>query len=189
MKTAIFGGSFNPIHLGHLALAEEAVKIGYQRILFIPAGNPPHKTLAEGASSEQRLAMLKMAIEHIPWASIWEGELDSLGPSWTIHTIDYLREMNIISGRVGLIIGDDLLKGFSQWKDIERIVETTTILLAYRVGTSVQDSPYPHQKLNNPVQPHSSTQIRSLIMEGSSIESLVPKSIIPYILKNKLYGA
>ena len=190
MKTAVFGGSFNPIHLGHLALAREVVNLGYQRIIFVPARKPPHKNggMEVGVSARDRLQMLALALETMTEAVLWDGELNRPGPSYSIDTLDELRRIGMVSGRPGFIIGDDLIAGFPSWKESDRLAESTLILLGRRTGREDYSFPYPHQRLRNPIWPHSSTQVREIIASGGAPDSVVPDSISAYIREHGLYG-
>ncbi len=190
MKTAIFGGSFDPVHSGHLALArtvrEQTV---YSRILFIPAASPPHKHLSGGADAADRTAMLKEVLDPLEWACIWTGEMDREGPSYSIDTVRQLKEEGIVSGRPGFIIGDDLAEGFSSWKKAGELAAEVEIILARRLSGPPPLFPFPCLRLDNELWPHSSTDLRSRIARGESLEGLVPESVAAYIAQRGLYAA
>ncbi len=191
MKTAIFGGSFNPVHCGHIALAHEAVKIGYQRIIFVPANRSPHKTTDNGSglSAEHRLEILRLTLEGIPWAMIWEGELNRPGPSYSIDSLRELQSIGLVSEKPGFIIGDDLVEKFPLWKDVDALTESTELLLGRRMQErNTPVFPYLHREINNALWPLSSTQVRQLIARGKSVDSLLPRMVIEYIYKKNLYG-
>lgn len=188
MKTAIFGGSFNPIHCGHLALAEEVTRLGFEKILFIPASNPPHKRLAGGADDRDRVEMLKLALSDSPWAEIWEGELLRGGSSYTIETLQELKKAGLVDGKPGMIIGDDLAKGFSTWRQAAELADSVDILLAKRNGNLSVDFPFSCFRIQNELWPHSSTKVRSLIRDGEDLKGIVPDSVAAYIRRNSLYG-
>ncbi len=191
MKTAIFGGSFNPVHCGHIALAHEAVKIGYQRIIFVPANRSPFKTTDSGMnlSAEHRLKILRLTLEGIPWAMIWEGELNRPGPSYSIDSLRELQRIGLVSEKPGFIIGDDLVKKFPLWKDAASLAESTELLLGRRIQEgNTHVFPYPHREINNALWPLSSTQVRQLIARGKAVDSLLPRTVIEYINKKNLYG-
>ena len=188
-NTAIFGGSFNPVHLGHLAIAEEAIKFGYGRVIFVPAKNSPFKNVDAGASAEHRITMLKLALKDLAWAVLWEGEIIHPGPSRSIDTVDDLKRLNIVSGRPGFIIGNDIVPAFPTWKEAERLAAETSILLMRRHAAVNGEFPYPHQLLPNPLREESSTEIRKTLAAGGSIKKWVPQSVDTYIHDNRLYGA
>lgn len=194
MTTAIFGGSFNPVHLGHISLAEYVRRRGFDRILFVPARFPPHKVMAAGAADEDRIRMLELAVRDYPWAALWRGEFQREGPSYSIDTVDELIRANIVEGRPGLILGDDLAGDFSSWKEPGRLADSTRLLLARRAEESPGEYsppsfPYPHLRLNNPLYPCSSSRIRKRIVEGRGAASLLPPGVADYIDSRGIYGS
>lgn len=187
MKTAIFGGSFNPVHKGHISLAAQAVKKGYTQVIFVPAKYPPHKTLSAGAGDENRLRMLELATDSLSWARIWKGELERGGLSYSIDTIDELQKANLVGQDPGLIIGNDLLEELSTWKDVDRLLGLTTLLVGKRHPDN-SDHTYPHETLDNRIVSCSSTDIRESIAAGLAWEHLVPEKVVGYIRRMELYG-
>lgn len=188
MQKAIFGGSFDPVHLGHLALAQEVINIGYEQIIFVPTGQAPHKVRSAECSPHDRLRMLQLALQDIPWAVIWDGELSRSGVSYSIDTLDVLREQGMVSEQPGFIIGDDLAAGFSSWKEPDRLAASAVILLGRRMKDEAVPFSYPHRKLNNPLYPYSSTDVREIISGNGYLNSILPENVIPYIRERKLYG-
>lgn len=198
MRLAMLGGSFNPIHIGHLLLADEVChRLGYDKVLFVPVNIPPHKELAEGASSQQRLEMIQLAIEGNPRFAVETCELERGGISYTYDTIQYLGKKygSQLEGKLGLIMGDDLVEGFEEWGHYQELPELADIVLARRIcwdGTQRKDFPYPHIELENGILPVSSSQIRAAGAasdgNGSSWRYLVPESVYRYIIERKLYG-
>ena len=188
MKTAILGGSYNPVHLGHLALGRAVHEAGYDCVLFIPASCPPHKTLAGGAQDMDRVAMLELALENHPWAQVWDGELRRSGFSYTFDTIVQLKKEGLVTGRPGLVIGDDLAPGFRNWYQVDHLLTEVDILLARR--EEEQDVPvdFPCHRLKNPLWPHSSTAIRHAIALGAGLEDYLPLNVAQYIQERGLYG-
>lgn len=187
MKTAILGGSFNPVHSGHIALAEDVIKLGYVRILFIPTSNPPHKTSAGGATDKDRIKMLYLALKDIKWAEVWDGEIRRGGFSYSIDTVRELKASGIIDSRPGLIIGDDLIEGFPSWKNVDDLVKETDIILARRDSGSSVDLPYNCRRLENTLWPYSSTEVRKHITEGTDLKGIVPSAVADYIELKGLY--
>lgn len=198
MRLAMLGGSFNPIHIGHLLLADEVChRLGYDKVLFVPVNIPPHKELAEGASSQQRLEMIQLAIEGNPRFAVETCELERGGISYTYDTIQYLGKKygSQLEGKLGLIMGDDLVEGFEEWGHYQELPELADIVLARRIcwdGTQRKDFPYTHIELENGILPVSSSQIRAAgaasCGKGPSWRYLVPESVYRYIIERKLYG-
>ncbi len=190
MKIAILGGSFNPIHNGHIALAKQVVEhLGYDKVLFVPAFCPPHKTLDNGATDNDRLTMVKKAIENYDYFDVETCELERKGTSYTIDTIHFLQQKyKNLSSKIGLIIGDDLLASFHLWKNITELVEITDVLLATRLNCdNLQNFNCSFIAINNAVVTVSSENIRNFIKKDDNWEHLVPKCVQDYIVCNKLY--
>jgi len=188
MKIAILGGTFNPVHLGHLCLADDVrLTYGYESVVFVPANIPAHKDIEEDVSAEQRIDMLRMAIKEIPHFTVDTCEIDRGGISYTIDTVRLLSAKYSVDEKPGLIIGDDLLDGFSKWKDPGRLSGLTTLIVAHRYYTSKRPFPYPHQYIDNVTFPLSSSDIRNRIREEKSVRYLLPDAVWKYIKKNHLY--
>lgn len=190
MRLAILGGTFNPIHTGHLALADDVhISLGYDRVLLIPANIPPHKAVSEGATSADRLAMLRLAIEGVSFLGAENCELARGGLSYTIDTIGYLEQKYAgeIEGKIGLVIGEDLVGGFLSWKEAAKIAEKTDIIIAKRPGSPVDKFPYPFIQLANPLLSISSSDIRTNIASSKSWRYLVPPEVYSYIKAHNLY--
>src|SRR5574344_1341452 len=135
MKVAVLGGSFNPIHIGHLALADDVCKtFGYDKVLFIPALNPPHKEMNDAASAHDRLAMVQAACEGDGRFAAEGCELERGGVSYTYDTICYLEEKyrGQLEGKIGLIMGSDLLENFHLWHKAAELAEKCALVLARR---------------------------------------------------------
>ena len=144
MKLALLGGSFNPVHNGHLLLALQAAnEYGYERVLFIPAKDPPHKFIASGAREEDRWAMLNAALDEFNDARFIadDCELRREGVSYTIDTVRALeRRYKMRPGeKLGVIIGSDLCADFGKWKEADLLAEITDILLGRRAPLGDED--------------------------------------------------
>ncbi len=192
MKLAILGGSFNPVHNGHLSLANCAVnQLGYDTVAFVPAYNPPHKEIASGASTENRLEMLAMAISTREEFYLEPCEIERKGVSYTIDTVSYLEKKYIgsLEGPIGLIIGDDLVSGFHLWQDVQALVRSTRVLLATRLQpmANTLDFPFNHTVMHNAIVDVSSEGIRNNIKNGKDWEELVPACVYKYIIDRNLY--
>ncbi len=187
MKIGILGGTFNPIHIGHLILAEEArEKLGLDRIIFVPAYLPPHKDNADIAEVRHRYQMLNLAIKKNNYFSVSDIEIKRDGRSYTIDTIKEFKRA-YPDDDLYFIIGSDLLKYLDEWKDLSEIIKMVKFIVATRPG-------YPLEKIPNyiatiPIRAVdiSGFEIRKAIKEDKSFRYLVPEVVYKYIFKNKLY--
>ena len=191
MKIAILGGTFNPIHIGHLMLAEDVRKeFGYDKILFIPACVPPHKVYQACVSDADRLEMIRLAISDNPYFDVDTCELERKGVSYTIDTIYDLesRYQDKIEGKIGLIIGDDLLSGFESWHLADALALRVRLIVGRRLSSVLpMESKFPFSPLSNSILPISSSDIRKRIKDDKSWRYLVPNSVFQYIRDRNLY--
>ena len=191
MKLAILGGTFNPVHIGHLMLAEDVRKeFGYDKILFIPACVPPHKAYNACVSDADRLEMLRLTTKDNPYFEVDDCELKRKGISYTIDTIYDLesRYQEKIEGKIGLIIGDDLLAGFDSWHLAETLALRVRLIVGRRNSSVLPlESSFPYSPLSNSILPISSSDIRNRIKNNKSWRYLVPDSVFQYINDRNLY--
>jgi nicotinate-nucleotide adenylyltransferase len=195
VKIAMLGGSFNPPHIGHRALAGEVMRsLGYTAVLFVPARERPLKTAAWGASDKDRLVMTAIAVSEDPAFMLETCEMERKGPSYTYDTIVYLtgKYKDTLEGKIGLIIGDDLAESFCHWYRYEELPVIADIILARRIRAesagSVPDFPFRHIRLEKDLPDVSSTDIRNRILHGDSWRHLAGNGISEYIESEKLYG-
>ena len=200
MKIGIMGGTFNPIHNGHLVLAECAfTEYRLDEIWFMPNGIPPHKKAPDMEDNlKHRVNMTKLAIEDHPYFKLCLYEVNKEGLSYTYLTVTDFREM-YPEDEFYFIIGGDSLITFDSWVHPEIILEKVHILATYRddLDTDEEVLTYANrlnekyhsdiQILHTPIVPVSSTQIRNMIKEGSSDDLLVPEKVKAYILEHHLY--
>lgn len=209
MKIAILGGSFNPVHNGHLSLAENVyLELGFDRIIFFPAYISPFKQNAQTVSAPHRLAMLEAATQDNPHFAVDDFELKRKEISYTIDTVRYCYERYSIDGKLGLIIGADLPENFYAWKDAETLLALTDLIVGNRPAKTMvengkkitvkttkktseampqQKSVPPFIQLQNETLQISSTYIRTAIAQNKAWRYLVQNSTYRYIRENGLY--
>lgn len=191
MKICLFGGTFDPPHIGHLLIAQTICEAeSFDKLIFIPVNIPPHKTV--NTLLEDRLNMLGIAIDDNPNFEISDIEIKRGGISYTIDTIRTIKnQYNITSNKISYLIGSDSLLNFHNWKDPEKILEECQIIVAIRPGFRPSDIPAwilrKIQFANIPRFEISSTNIRSRWVEGKTIRYLVTLPVWKYIDKHKIY--
>lgn len=189
MRTAILGGTFDPVHIGHLFMADEVLaRLDYEQIRLVPARVPPHKQDAPGADASHRLQMLELAVEGRDQFVVDRFEVDQDGVSYTVKTLEYLISSGTVTGRPGLIIGEDLVPGFERWRDADRVADLADLILVRRPGTSGDRFGRKHRSIDNLMLDISSTQIRTRVREGLPYRYLVPPTVYDYIRRHGLYA-
>ncbi|MCZ9838687.1 nicotinate (nicotinamide) nucleotide adenylyltransferase [Brachyspira hyodysenteriae] len=192
MRIAILGGTFDPPHLGHLILADTVItNCDYDKVIFIPAKIPPHKNISGEASNEDRLNMLKLSIENDERFLLDEYELNNDGVSYTINTLNYLYKNYDIEGKIGLIIGADLVKDFDKWREPEKISEISNITVVNREEDNnlykENIDKYNIKVIMAPRIDISSSLIRNRIKEKKGFRYFVKEKVYDYILSKNLY--
>ena len=190
-KIGLFGGSFDPIHTGHLILAQAAVNIaGLSRVLFIPTAVPPHKRGAPLTDIEPRVRMVEIAITRNPRFMISRIEADR-GVSYTYQTVRQFTERGYGKDQIHLLIGSDSLEEMMEWRNPEEIFSRATILVMQRPGYE-RIPPLPPEAavivMTAGMNSISASGIRTLMREGKSIRYLVPRAVERYIVSHSLYG-
>jgi len=191
VKYAILGGSFNPVHSGHLFMADAALtRFGYDRVILVPAFQSPLKDSPQGSSPKDRLDMLFASVAGDPRLTVDDCELSREGFSYTVETVKEIISRYEIEGKPGLIIGDDLVSSFSNWRDPEEIAGLTDIIIARRLdaGTDHAAFPFPYKALDNELINVASAQIRKKIASGEAWRYLVPPGARCIIEDRGLYG-
>ena len=188
-KIAILGGSFNPIHVGHLILANTVCEeFNLDKIIFVPCYIQPLKSNKDFASADDRLAMIKLAIQNNPKFELSDIEIKRKGKSYTVDTLKYFKQKY---DDLYFVIGADNIKDFHRWKEPDTILKLAKLIVTNRGGIK-QKIP---QRLRGkiifvckiPDIEISSTLIRNNIRSNKSIKYLVPEKVEKYIIKNKLY--
>lgn len=197
INIGIMGGTFNPIHIGHLVAAQEALALlNLDKIIFIPTGNPPHKNTFEEIKPEDRLEMVRLAIKDNLYFEVSDMEVLRIGKTFTYDTMIELH--NIYYDAVfHFIIGFDTLKDLENWRKIEEVSKLTNFIVVNRGNTS-QEIMEEIEKSKNLYQCSfelveipdikiSSTDIRNRVKNSSSIKYLVPRDVEDYIIQKGLY--
>lgn len=197
MNLAILGGSFNPLHIGHLYLADLVLQsFGYDRVILVPAFKSPFKLDAAPASPRDRLDMLASSIPGDPRLAFDDCEIRREGVSYTIDTVKDIIARYRPGGKIGLILGDDLASTFNKWKNPEELAELSDIIIARRLKEAPNcvspveagAFPYPHRVLNNEIMDVSSRELRERIARGEAWRYLVPPGARHIIEERGLYG-
>jgi len=197
MKIGILGGTFDPIHLGHLMVAEEVrIRLGLSEILFVPAGQPWLKIDHAVTAAVHRVEMVRRAIAGNPNFKLCTLEIERPGLSYTVDTITALRE-RLGAQSFFFILGSDTLAEFHLWKEPDKLVRMCQLVVMPRVGLSLSDlnsleARVPGVidrliKLDVPVVDISSSKIRQYVAQGLSIRYLVSDDVERYISEQKLY--
>lgn len=199
-SVGIMGGRFDPIHVGHLAIAEEAREaLGLERVLFVPAAVPPHKPAV--ASADDRLAMTTLAVEGNPAFAVSRIELDRPGPSYTVDTVEALAAGERAAGRepdLTFILSAETLHELPSWHQPDRLFAVARIAVVPREGYAAPDrawiaARFPGREdrvdvLSGPRLDVSSTAIRDRVAAGRSLRYLVPPGVARYIADHHLYA-
>jgi nicotinate-nucleotide adenylyltransferase len=196
-RLGIFGGTFDPVHLGHLILVSELrVALGLDRVLLVPNARSPFKTDQEISSEADRVAMLALAVTGTPWLDVSTIELDRGGVSYTIDTLEELHHQDP-GAKLFFLMGADSLVDLPSWRHPDGILALAEIAVATRPGISPDvasvQSALPTAKdrihvIETPLIALSSTGIRGRVRGGKPITFLVPASVERYITEHGLYG-
>ena len=190
-RIGIFGGTFDPIHCGHLIAAEEIrEKLGLEKIYFVTSANPPHKRTRKLISAGHRHEMVRRAIKGNAYFELSDSEMGRSGFSYTIDTIADFKMRFGARTEIFFVAGSDSITGLSKWKGINKLLSSCVFVVLKRPGFF----PWISKKLEKrilPVKIHgidiSSTEIKKKIREGKSIKHLVPYAVERYIYEKKLY--
>jgi len=187
MKIGILGGTFNPIHTGHLILAEEVrEKLKLDKVIFVPTYLPPHKDNSDIASACARLTMVKLAIKGNRYFLASELEIKRDGRSYTIDTMKEFKSI-YPQDELYFIIGSDLLKYLDDWKDLQEIIKMVKFIVATRPGYPLEKIPSHISTIPIRAVDISGFEIRKAIKENKSFRYLVPEAVLRYIDKKRLY--
>jgi nicotinate-nucleotide adenylyltransferase len=210
MKTVVFGGSFNPIHYGHLLLADEVLeRLGLDRVLFVPAAVPPHKAARDLASAADRYAMVEMAVAGHPRFAVSDLELRRPGASYTVDTLDALAASG---DELSLLIGSETFLDLLAWREPRRIARLARLVVVPRSGSAfdpdsaaalkvlreigaegfvrVDAPPVPERGVlivRATSLPISASELRARVRAGRSLAYRMPDAVIDYVAHRGLY--
>ena len=217
MKVAVFGGTFNPLHIGHAMLADTIVKeLGYDKVLFVPTYQPPHKDASKIVPAEHRMKMISNFCknEGSGHFELESCEVDRGGVSYTSDTLEFLTKKyeGKLSQKLAFVMGDEVAAEFHKWRNPQKVSELADLIIVHRypdvkaleaslydnkptgdykgdfsVRFNLEQFGFPCKYIETPMLPVSSTDIRRRISEGKSFRYLVPPAVFDYIIENKLY--
>jgi nicotinate-nucleotide adenylyltransferase len=201
VRLGVFGGTFDPVHFGHLILAEQCrEQAQLDQVLFVPSARPPHKLTQPLTPLERRIEMLALAISGQPAFRIDDMEKDRPGPSYTVETLQILRDRQP-EAELFLILGGDSVNDLPYWYEPRRILELASLLIVARPGADMPpldawrealklpaDFGVRCQVVRCPLIDIASRDVRQRQAEGKSIRYLVPRAVEEYIREKKLYS-
>jgi nicotinate-nucleotide adenylyltransferase len=194
----VLGGTFDPIHIGHLIIAEEArLRLGLSQVIFVPAGQPWLKEHRNFTPGEHRMEMLRVAIAPNPYFRVSTVDLERPGPSYTVDTLTDLRRELGQEANLYFILGVDAIPQLPTWREPQKIVELCHLVVARRPGVKDLDLHSLERSipgissriiiLDNPLIDISSSEIRKRVAEGKSIHGMIPEAVERYIKEKRLY--
>jgi nicotinate-nucleotide adenylyltransferase len=196
VNIGVLGGTFDPIHIGHLVVAEEArIKLGLREVFFVPAGQPWLKLDRNITPAVHRVEMVRRAIADNPHFKLCTLEVERPGPSYTVDTLTMLRKQLGSEASLFFILGRDTLAELPLWKEPEKLVQLCRLVVAPRLGSKDLkhlETAIPRLldkviQLDMPVIGISSSEIRQRIAQGLPIRYLVPPEVEKYIAEHKIY--
>lgn len=198
LRLGVMGGTFDPVHFGHLVTAEEAlVQFNLDRVVFMPTGRPARKSHRDVTPAEHRYLMVVLATASNPDFEVSRLEIERPGATFTVDTMTSLRELHGPSAELFFISGADAVREILTWKDADRFAGLCTFIAATRPGYDADIAASPKEQASGPLPDVeymavpalaiSSSDIRARVRDGRPIRYLLPESVVTYISKNGLY--
>ncbi len=187
-RIGFLGGTFNPVHIGHLAIAQMAKEAqGLDKVIFVPSNWPPHKHSSILIASSHRYRMVKLAIGRNPAFGLSDYEIKKKGPSYTIDTLRHFRKKYPRETKMFFIIGGDLLSQLKEWKFIHEILKIAQFIAVNRPSQKTRKTGVPYISVAMPGIDISSSYLRARIRRRRTVKYFVADQVIGYIEKHKLY--
>ena len=187
MKIGVLGGTFNPIHYGHLILGEQVSgQLKLDRVIYVPTFMPPHKSSKNVIKAQDRLNMIKLAVKGNDRFMVADVEICRKGKSYTVDTLREIKKQYPFA-ELFFICGSDLVAEIPTWKNVDEVYKLAKFVLAKRPGFGKRLSGKSFLKISVAQVDISSSLIRDLVKRGSSIRYLTPDSVVRYIEKHRLY--
>lgn len=185
MKIAIYSGSFNPVHNGHIAIAEAALDGGFDEVWMVVSPHNPHKKEEELWPYERRFKLVELAVQNLPHIKVSDCENKLPRPSYTIRTLEFLQK-NWPQHQFSLLIGGDNLQKFHRWKEHQKILDSFG-LVVYPRAEATENPLEKHPNvctIEAPLLEISSSEIRRKLSENKSVSGLVPAEVEKFLLQN-----
>jgi nicotinate-nucleotide adenylyltransferase len=197
VKLGVLGGTFDPVHVGHLVLAEQArEQLALDRVLWVPTGDPWRKSEDDVSAAEHRCAMVRLAVQDNPAFELCTLEVERQGPSYSVDTFVALRD-NYSDAQFAFLLGLDSLRDVPNWREPQRLLELTSLAVAPRAGERLAKAelerllPGLSERVVWVEMPRidiSATELRRRVAEGRSVRYQVPAAVDAYIREHRLYG-
>jgi len=188
MRIAIFGGTFNPIHKGHIFLATQAKKtLKLNKVVFVPAYIPPHKSSQGIMDADERFHMIELAISGKPSFTVSHYEINKKKKVYSVETAEHFKKVFPKSTQLFFLTGADSLKGLDKWKDADKLFGLCEFVVFSRPGFGLGTKEPCIRAIEMAALDISSTHVRECIKKDRSIIGLVPKPVADYIRRKRLY--
>jgi len=188
MRIGLFGGTFNPVHNGHIVVAQEAkIRLKLDKVIFVPAYIPPHKDRAGIIDAKDRLCMIELAIGTTAGFEISRYEVDKKEKVYTAQTVRHFKDIYPEGTEIFFLAGADSLSVLDTWKDVDKIFTLCRFVIFSRPGFSKDNSRFEVETIDMEEVNISSTRIRERVRENNPIDEMVSEQVADYIAKNNLY--
>ncbi|PIU40704.1 MAG: nicotinate (nicotinamide) nucleotide adenylyltransferase [Candidatus Omnitrophica bacterium CG07_land_8_20_14_0_80_50_8] len=176
MRIGVFGGSFNPVHRGHLRLARAALStLDLDRVIFVPSFQNPLKKNEELLPAQLRIRLLRIAVKAIRGASVSLCEIERRGPSFTVDTLKYFRRRFGSQAALYFLTGADTLKTIDRWKSVDEIFKLCRLVVMTRPRYALEKTSKPVVRVSFAALAYSSTEVRARLRRGQTVAGMVPR--------------